>query len=201
MTMRPIMTAGAKVFRRPGYGILALAVAVAFLVFTIWMPNLSFITTTLTASRFSLPEKAGILWASLAALSTNFTPLSRTVTITLALLLGVDIALVVFYLRTRVRLDRAAGMGIGGVIAGLLGVGCASCGTVILSSVLGAGAAAGFLNLLPLQGQEFGFLGIALMLGGIAITARKIEQPLTCAIPKRRAVSPSHESGQNIHSE
>lgn len=180
--MRSVLTAFAKVFRRPGFVLLAAIVAAAFLVFTIWLPNLSFIAGTITGSQFSTAQKAGILWASLAAINTNFTPLSRTTTIALALLLGVDMALLTFYLRTRARLDRAAGMGIGGVIAGLFGVGCASCGTVIASAFLGAGATAGYLNLLPLQGQEFGILGVGLLLWGIVITAKKIQRPLTCAI-------------------
>ena len=186
--MSAFLAATQKVFRRPSYVVLALGAAVGFLVFAIWLPNLSFIADMITASTFSLPQKLGILVSSLAALNTNFTPLSRTVTVTLALLIGVDIAFLTFYLRTRFRLERSAGMSIGGLIVGLLGIGCASCGSLVVATFLGAGATASFLNVLPLKGQEFGFLGIAFVLAGIVFTARKIEQPVACGI------RPSHRN-------
>jgi hypothetical protein len=193
--MSYFLAATKKVFRRPWYAVLALCAAALFLVFAIWLPNLSFIASTITASHFSLPQKFGILSSSLGALNTNFTPLPRTLTVTLALLIGVDVAFLAFYLRTRFRLGRSAGMSIGGLIAGLLGIGCASCGSVIVASFLGAGAATGFLNVLPLKGQEFGFLGIAFILAGIAFTARKIEQPLACGI---RPPRPNAHPGSGI---
>jgi hypothetical protein len=189
--MSYFLAANKRVFRRPLYAILAVCTAALFLVFSVWLPNLSFMASTITTSHYSLPQKVGILLSSLAALNSNFTPLSRTLTITLALLLGVDVAFLAFYMRTRFRLGRSAGMSIGGLIAGLLGIGCASCGSVVVASFLGAGASAGFLNILPLKGQEFGFLGIALILAGIFFTARKIEQPMTCGIrPAPRNAQP-----------
>jgi len=196
--MSAFFAAMQKVFRRPWYAVLALSAAAGFLTFAIWLPNLSFIASTITASTFSLPQKLGILVSSLAALNTNFTPLSRTVTVALALLIGVDVALLTFYLRTRFRLERSAGMSIGGLIAGLLGIGCASCGSLVVATFVGAGATASFLNILPLQGQEFGFLGIAFVLAGIVVTARKIEQPLACGLrPPRRGPRPVSRASGN----
>ncbi len=178
--MKELISASKKVLSRPWYPLIGVVAGLLLLLAAIWLPNLSFIGSTLTSGYLSFGEKFGILASSLSALDTNFTPLSRTLTVTLAVLFAVDAAFLAFYLRTRFRLERSAGIGIGGIILGLLGVGCASCGTVVASAFLGAGATAGFLDILPLKGQEFGFLGVGFMAFGILLTARKIEQPLAC---------------------
>jgi len=180
--MKLFFTTIRKVFTRPLYGLIAFVSAFALLAVAVWLPNFSFLVSAMAAPGFSLQTKFGILVASFSALGTNFTLLSRTLTITLAVLFGVNTALLAFYLRTRFRLERSAGVGIGGIIAGLLGVGCASCGSVVFSAFLGVGATAGFLNILPLKGQEFGIIGVVLMLVAIVLTAKKIEQPLSCEV-------------------
>ncbi|MDE2078930.1 MAG: hypothetical protein KGI73_00935 [Patescibacteria group bacterium] len=180
--MNDVLIAMKKVFVSPGYVVLALSIAVAILVLAIWLPNLSFLASVAVAHTLSLSQKTGIFLSSLSALGTNFTVLSRALTIILSLLVGVNIALLIFYMRTRFRLERSAGVSFGGILLGLLGVGCASCGSIILSAFLGVGATASFVTILPLKGQEFGFLGVAFMLFAIWLAARKIEQPLTCAV-------------------
>ncbi len=178
--MADLLAASKKVIRRPGYLIFGIAAGGALLLAAIWMPNFSFIGSTVTSPSLSFGEKASILVSSLSALNTNFTPLSRILTIVLAALFAVDATFLALYFRTRFRLERSAGMSVGGIVLGMLGVGCASCGTVALSAFLGAGATAGFLNILPFKGEEFGILGAILMAFGIVLTARKIAQPIVC---------------------
>ncbi len=196
--MKELVSASKKVLRNPWYPIIGVIAGILLLLVAIWLPNLSFIGSTMASGYLSFGEKAGILISSLSALGTNFTPLSRALTITLAVLFAVDAAFLAFYLRTRFRLERSAGVGIGGVILGLLGVGCASCGTVVVSAFLGAGATAGFLNILPLKGQEFGFLGVGFMAFGIVLTARKIESPAACDIGDA-AAAPGDRRGAKQH--
>jgi hypothetical protein len=181
-TIKHIVAASQKVFTDARAVVVGIIAGLLLLLAAIWLPNFSFIASTITASQFSLNAKLAILLSSLSAINTNFTLLSRTLTITLVILFAVNVAFLAYYLRTRIVLERSAGVSIGGIIAGLLGIGCASCGSVVLSAFLGAGATAGFLNILPLKGQEFGFLGIILMFIGIALTAKKVEQPLSCAV-------------------
>lgn len=101
-------------------------------------------------------------------------------------LFGLNAALVVHYMRRQVRLNRAAGASALGVVIGLLGVGCASCGSVFLTSLLGVGATIGALSWLPLHGQEFTWLGILIVLASMFSIARKIVEPEACAIPGKR---------------
>jgi len=86
-------------------------------------------------------------------------------------------------------MERSAGTSLVGMITGLLGVGCASCGSVILSSVFGVGATAGFIGVLPLRGSEFGLLGVALLLWANYSIALKVQQPLICSVPSAKTTT------------
>ena len=72
--------------------------------------------------------------------------------------------------------------GIGGFVSGLLGIGCAACGTFILSSVLALVGAGGVIAFLPFGGQEFGFLGVILIVYATYWTSRKINEPFICEV-------------------
>jgi hypothetical protein len=159
---------------------LFLVLAGAMLLFSIWLPNLGFIKQVIMSGEFTGGEKWNLLIASLGALQTNFTLFSRMVTIVIAFLFGANMTLFVFYVKQQAKLQGALGIGFAGTIAGLLGAGCASCSSVILASIFGTGAAAGFVGILPLRGQEFGLLGIALLFYSIYTIIKKIRKPGVC---------------------
>lgn len=123
-----------------------------------------------------------ILWDGRLALAHD----GRWPILVMAGLFGLNAALIVQYMRRQVRLNRVAGASAVGVLVGLLGVGCASCGSVFLTSLLGVGATVGALSWLPLRGQEFTWLGILIVTASIFSIAKKIIDPETCAIPEKR---------------
>ncbi len=174
-----------KVFKHPSYLFLAISVALAITVLAIWLPNLSFLRHTAVSSNFSFTDKITIFWSSLGALKTNFTLMSRIVTIVVAILSGINIALFVFYLKTRRTIEKSMGTSVVGTLAGLLGVGCAACGSVIITSIFGIGATASFVGLFPFRGAEFGIIGIVLLLWANYSLTKKILAPLTCNMPKK----------------
>jgi hypothetical protein len=110
----------------------------------------------------------------------------RWPTLILAACFGVDAALILRSMRRRAHLAHQSGAGALGVAVGLLGAGCASCGSVFLSSLLGVGATVGALSWLPLHGREFTWLGIGLLVVSIFSLSKKIVEPVACAIPARR---------------
>jgi len=67
-----------------------------------------------------------------------------------------------------------------GAIVGLVGVGCASCGSVILSSVFGFTVAAGILTFLPFKGLEFSFVSLIFLGMSIVWLGRKISRGIAC---------------------
>jgi len=170
------------VFSRSWYIIIAIITAFLLLLLAIWLPNLSFLKHVAVSDSYSFGNKAAIFWSYFGFLGTNFTPLTRTFTIVISLLSGINVAMLVFYLKNRIKLERSAGVGILGVITGLLGVGCASCGSVLLSSFIGLSASAAFTGFLPLRGAEFSIIGMLILLVSIYLIAKKIQNPLTCKI-------------------
>lgn len=150
--------------------------------FAAWLPNLHLITRAMTSTTMTLWEKTNLLTAFLGSLQTNFTPLSRTLTIISATLTGVQMSLLIYYLRQSARIQAEMGVSLAGVATSLLGVGCASCGSVVLTSLIGFGSATTVMGILPFRGQEFGFVGIAILLIAINYTIKKINQPFTCVV-------------------
>ncbi len=100
------------------------------------------------------------------------------------LLLFVHITLLVFYIQKKKTLGSIglAPAGLSGIIASLFGIGCASCGTVIGSSLLGVFGASGLLAALPFGGLELSALGIVIFVFSIYYLAKKINDPNVCEV-------------------
>ena len=91
------------------YLVLAVVSAALMLLLAIWLPNLSFIEGIVFSNGYSISQKWGILIASLEGLRTNFTPLSRSLIIINSLLSGINLSLLVYFLRQRLMLAGQTG--------------------------------------------------------------------------------------------
>ncbi len=174
------------ILRRPKYLVVIAMVALSMIAFAAWLPNLHLIAKTMTSETMTLWQKTNLLTALLGSLETNFTPLSRALTVISSTLTGIQASLLVYYLRQSIRIQTEMGVSLAGVATSMLGVGCASCGSVLLTSFIGFGSATTLLGVLPFRGQEFGFIGIAILLVAIAYTIKKINQPFTCVINNQK---------------
>lgn len=173
-----------KVFRNPHYVLLALTTSVSVFVFAVWLPNLSLIVRIMAHPSIPLVQKLDLPISLLGSIATNFTLLSATYTIAIAVLFGMNVAMIAYFLRRRVDDARQAGFGTGflGVASGVLGMGCAACGSFLLTSVLSLFGASWLLSYLPLAGGEFGILGVILLAVSLYLTAKKIQNPAVCTI-------------------
>lgn len=171
-----------KVFHKPTYAFLALVVSAAMFAFAVWLPNISLIMKVIGAPNASFSQKLGILLSLLGSITTNFTLLSASYTIAIAILFGVSVAMMIYFLRRRISDVKQTGMATGflGVASGVLGVGCAACGSFLLTSGLALIGAGSVLAYLPLAGGEFGILGVILLSVSIYLTAKKIQNPAVC---------------------
>ena len=172
------------IFRRPYY--LILAAIIASFVFSVAVLLPSFQLLWIVSQTASLGELLSLTVSLYGAISSNFTFVSASYTIVIALLFGMNVSLLTFYIqkmRTGIRGLRSTGLtGFGGLISGSLGIGCAACGTFIFTSVLTLFGIGGVLAYLPFGGEEFGFLGVALLLYSIYSLTKKITHPLVCPI-------------------
>lgn len=173
-----------KVFRQPQYLLLALIASAAVFAVAVWLPNLPLIVEIMRHSGISFSQKFNLLMSLLGSITTNFTLLSASYTIAIAVLFGMNIAMLVYVLRRRVDEVKHAGVATGlfGITSGVIGMGCAACGSFLLTSMLSFVGASGALAFLPLNGGEFGILGTILLGTSLSITAKKIQNPAICTI-------------------
>tara|TARA_B100000745_G_C20002312_1_gene340246 strand:+ start:235 stop:645 length:411 start_codon:yes stop_codon:yes gene_type:complete len=129
-------------------------------------------------------EALSLLFSLFLSIGTNFTLVSASYTVIIAILFGVNVAMLSYYVSQRKGpsgdATKGGALGMGGMVSGVLGIGCASCGTFILTSVLALVGAGGVVAFLPLGGEEFGILGVVLMGYATYWTTKKIEEPLVC---------------------
>ena len=182
-----IFQALGQVFKGWAYVLVAVMVALVVLVFATWLPNLGLVWQIILSPSVSLFDKAEILLALVGSIGTNFTVFSALYTITIAALFGINAAMVAYCLNLRKqsvgRSGQAGGAtSLGGLASGLLGIGCAACGTCVLGPVLSPVGAGGLIVLLPFDGQEFGLLGVGILVLSIVLGARKIQEPLVCPL-------------------
>lgn len=171
------------VFRKPTSVLVALAAG--FLVFSlaVWLRNLPFLGMLITSSAFSIPDKFALFVVFLGGIATNVTPFSAFLIIGMSILFGVNAALFAYYLFQQRRLPKKEGVGaVGALMSGILGVGCASCGSFVLGALLASFGASGLIVLLPLRGEEFTLLAIVLLSFSIYWMAKSIQAGKLCAI-------------------
>lgn len=180
--LKNLQVAFSEVFANTSYIALASTFAIAAFLFAVWLPNFGLIGEVFSTSSAPTAAKLKITIALLGGIGTNFSFLSAGYTIAIAALFGINFAMVVYFLkRTRARLARQdVAAGFGGVASGALGIGCAACGSFILSTTLSSLGAASALAILPLRGGEFGILSVVLLLVSLALISKKIAAPLIC---------------------
>ncbi|GMQ95378.1 MAG: hypothetical protein BMS9Abin13_491 [Patescibacteria group bacterium] len=172
-----ILTAFKQVFGSIRYAALAVFVALAAFAMATWLPNLELIFSVIASSNVSLFDKLGLLASLTGSIQTNFTAFSASYTIAVAILFGVNAAMILYYVRQK---NKSVGQNtgvasFGGFVSGAFGVGCAACGTLVLGPFLAFIGAGGLVAILPLRGQEFGVLAIGLLGTSIAMVAGKIQ--------------------------
>lgn len=173
-----------SVFGKPFYALLASMVFVVALAFALWLPNLALITSVVAAPNLTLADKVSVPLGLLGSLATNFTFVSATYTVLIALLFGINVALLAYLWNRRVGEVKSQGVtsGVLGLVSGVLGIGCAACGSFLLASFLAFFGASGAVALLPLHGVEFGIIGVLLLLLSVSVVLKQIGNPAVCRI-------------------
>jgi len=177
-----IKAAWGEVFSRTSYILGASVLALFVFVFAVLLPNLPLLNKVVFSSSAPLGAKLKLTLSLLGGIQTNFSMLSATYTILIAVLVGINIAMIVYLFRKRSGAIGQSGAmaGIGGIASGALGVGCAACGSFLLSAVLASFGAASALALLPLKGGEFGIVSVGLLGLTLGIVSNKIAESLVC---------------------
>lgn len=135
----------------------------------------------LTNLNFSWLEKTTLIFSYLFDTGSSFTLGSFVLIILGSVLSGINIAFVYTYFTTRAKVLMRTNLYSGiGLIFSLLGVGCAACGTALLSTLLGLVGFSSILGFLPYQGLEVGYIGLAILMLATISLAKKVIAPNIC---------------------
>jgi hypothetical protein len=146
----------------PAYAALAVVLgAVALSVFTL-SQNLSVLGFALSGT-VSAGAAVGILLDQFPVLGPRYDLVTGSALVLIAAMVGVNLALVTYHVREHGLSAEGSGGSAVGVFLGLLGAGCAACGSAILVGVLSLVGAAGLATALPLDGLEFSGLAVVIL--------------------------------------
>lgn len=170
--------------RNIGYITLALIVSAFVLATAILLPNSALLTLVWASENMTVLGKSLLTTSLFGSLTTNFSPLSALTTVSISLLVGVNVALMLFLYRQQKRSMSRGSVATTslGALFGMFSVGCAACGSLILTSLLGVVGGVGVLTFLPLRGQEIGIFGVLILGYTTFLLARTITRPLICKI-------------------
>lgn len=174
-----------EVFHHFSYVLLAGVVSFGFFAFAVWLPNLRLIVHTLLQVDIAVSTKLALLLNLLQSIGTNFTIFSAIITIIIAILFGINIAMIAYFIKKRRAVDmQSSGIfaGIGGIGSGIVGIGCAACGSLVLGNILLLIGAGSIPALLPFKGREFSIISIGLTFTSIVLMGRKITKPPVCDV-------------------
>ena len=172
-----------QVFACPSCIAIAAVLAILAFLLAVWFPNLGLIAQVFWDSNTPLAAAFGIALSLLGGIGTNFSLLSAGYTIAIALLFGLTTAMIVYSARQRriAATRKSIAIGSGAVVSGIVGIGCAACGSLILGVVLPSLGAAGALAALPLNGGEFGILSVALLFISLLLVSKNIADAMACS--------------------
>lgn len=172
----------ANILRSPLYLLLALGVGLIVFASTVLLPNRALLYSLWTDPSVSVGDRIAVPVSILGSIATNFSLLSATYTVGIAALVGINVSLIVYLLRSGGVVWAGSSAGVAGIFSGILGIGCAACGSLILTAILGTTLGASIIAVLPLRGGEFGIFGVLLLGAATYLLARQIAKPLVCEI-------------------
>ena len=169
----------ALVFSKPAYIFLALVFFIFFLALILWLSAKSLILFMISTREFGLVLSKDIIVGAWSFFKLNSSRISLFISLFISFLSSINFAMFVYYIKRRLQISREFGLGFFGSLLGIFGVGCASCGSVIIASIFGLTGSV-FLTKFPLKGLEIGLLAILAILTSIYFLTKKINNPLAC---------------------
>lgn len=172
------------VIRHPRYFFLFVSLSIVSASISLLVSIRSVIRFTWRIPADSVFERIELMALSLKAIPLNLMTNSIVLVVVIAVLSGLNITLLVYYFKKRASALRESSVGIIGMISGVLGLGCASCGSVLLSSFIGLSGSSLLLSALPLKGLEFMLLAIVFLVFSITSLSTKLlpDTLLSCDI-------------------
>ncbi|PJE58539.1 MAG: hypothetical protein COU81_00150 [Candidatus Portnoybacteria bacterium CG10_big_fil_rev_8_21_14_0_10_36_7] len=164
------------------YVVLAILVSLGFFIFSVWLSSYNLLYHTLTSNLLSFSYKLALTFNFWELIRINLLAPNLFLVSLVAILFGINISALVFYIKKQIAISRSAKISVWASLISFLGIGCLSCGSVIISSLFGFSATAAFIGFLPFHGYEFGIIGILSLLISIYLLSKKINNNFACEV-------------------
>ncbi|WP_049899247.1 hypothetical protein [Halococcus agarilyticus] len=155
----------------PLYAVVALVAAVCGLTLFVLSQNLPLAEFIVTGP-LSLDSRLAILAEQYPFIGPKYTTLQGLLLVVTAILVGVNVAMVIYHLREHALSAAQGTTSVAGVVLGTLGAGCAACGSAVLAGVLSLFGVTASLTVLPFDGLEFAALALVTLVFSVFWLAR-----------------------------
>lgn len=179
--MNTILSVTKEVYQEKMYLWITFVFGLIFLLMAILITNLKLLNQLFFTQGSLVLKIKAFIWL-IFGITTNFTPLNIFLAIAIAFLFGMYLALFIFFMRKRQKILGVSKTGFFASILGVMGVGCSSCGAILLSMILSTGGAATAISILPFKGGEFSFLSMIILLFSIRALSKNIVNTGLCKI-------------------
>ena len=168
-----------SIYKNAWSWVITLLVFLVFLSLIVVFQNLELVQVVLNSGTLSVTQKIKTLLSLYGSLESNASTLSLASTLVLGALFAIHTAVFIKVIKERKRLTGATG--ILGMLTGLFGVGCAACGSLLITGVFATGAGV-LLTSLPFGGVEFSILGIILLAISLRKLLKQYQEPIVCSV-------------------
>lgn len=168
-----------SIYRNAWSWVIALLVFFAFLSLVVILQNLELIQVILNSGTLSIAQKSKTLLSLYGSLESNASTFSLVSTLILGVLFAIHTMVFIKVIKERKKLTGATG--ILGMLTGLFGVGCAACGSLLITGVFATGAGV-LLSTLPFGGVEFSIIGIILLAISLRKLLKQYREPIVCSV-------------------
>jgi hypothetical protein len=169
------------IFSRKDSRLVAVFSGIVLFVFLLVLQNGKATLQVFSLSFLLMSEMLFLASKTFFDVKTTFTNTALFLGVVGSVLGGVNMGLAYTYMKIRGEVILKSGVYQGfGLVLAFLGIGCAACGTALLSLILGMFGFSTVLSIFPYGGQEVGYIGVLLLLMATYSLAKKVIAPNVC---------------------
>lgn len=179
--MKPLLDSLQLIATRKDSRFVIVVSTIIFLLLLLIVQNGKASLDMLSLESLSLLKRLSLFFSVFFDITSTFTAGALILATLGSLLGGINLSLAYTYIKMRGDMIIKSGLYSGmGLVLAFLGIGCAACGTAVLSVILGFFGFSAMLNLLPYQGQEIGYVGLIILCIATYTLAKKVASPNVC---------------------
>lgn len=179
--MRHLVTSLTLIVRRKDSRLIIIIATIVFMLLLLIVHNGGAAYSVLGFEAISFSKRLALATSTLIDVKNTMTAGALILAVLGSFLGGINLSLAYTYMRLRGEVILHSGLYSGiGLLFAFFGVGCAACGTALLSVILGFFGFSAMLQVLPYQGLEIGYVGLIFLCIATYTLAHKVAVPNVC---------------------